>query len=74
MTAAAIVQEGGGRAYGESRRRCECHPFADRHRFGPLLICNRSGCEINWHQHQINPKRCEGGPVPAAIRAHREDA
>ena len=55
-------------------KRCDCHPGAQRHRFGKTLVCNRDGCETNWHQHQLNPRLCEGGPVPAKIRAHREDA
>ena len=74
MTAAAFVRDDSGRAIGQSRRRCECHPFADRHRFGKTLDCNREGCETNFHQHQINPRLCEGGLVPSKIRAHREDA
>ena len=49
---------------GHNFKRCECHPTADRHRFGGDLVCVRGGCNINWHQHQKSPRRCVGGVVP----------
>ncbi len=55
-------------------KRCACHPASQRHRFGKTLACNREGCETNFHQHQINPRLCEGGPVRAESEAYRDDA
>ena len=55
-------------------KRCDCHPGALRHRFGKTLACNREGCEINFHQHQINPRLCGGGPVRAESEAHGDVA
>ena len=53
-------------------KRCACHPSAQRHRFGKTLACCRRGCEVNWHQYQINPVECGGGEVPADMRGKRD--
>ena len=52
----------------QNYKRCDCHSSSGGHLFRDDLVCATEGCEVNWHQYQIQGTPCEGKKRPTRGR------